>query len=59
MDGQIGQNVTHGVGRGQNSDFFMLKMVRTECKTAKYRNYSQKSTLLAQNSAIMMYHVVT
>ena len=30
MDGQIGQNAIHGVGRGQNSDFFMLKMVRTE-----------------------------
>ena len=28
MDGQIGQNVIHGVGKGQNLDFFMLKMVR-------------------------------
>ena len=30
MDGRIGQNVTHGVEKGQNSDFFTLKMVRTE-----------------------------
>ena len=28
MDGQIGQNVIRGVGKGQNLDFFMLKMVR-------------------------------
>ena len=30
MDGRIGQNVIHGVGRGPNSDFFTLKMVRTK-----------------------------
>ena len=30
MDGRIGQNVIHGVGRGPNSDFFTLKMVGTK-----------------------------
>ena len=29
MGGQIGQNVIHGAEKGQNSDFFMLKMVIT------------------------------